>query len=49
MFDEQHDQLPVCASGNVRMMSESPASVIDKVQTRKYRPQAVPNSMLFPL
>lgn len=37
------------ASGNVRMMSESPGSVIDNVQTRKYLPQAVPNSILLPL
>ena len=31
------------------MMSESPGSVIDSVQTRKYLPQAVPSSMLFPV
>jgi len=28
------------------MISESPASVIDKTPTRKYLPQAVPRSML---
>lgn len=30
-------------------MSELPGSVIERVQTRKYLPQAVPNSMLFPV
>lgn len=46
-------QLPIycwpCVSGSVRMISESPGSVMDKVQTRKYLPHAVPNSMLLPL
>ena len=30
------------------MMSESPGSVMLNTETRKYLPQAVPNSMLFP-
>ena len=31
------------------MMSESPGSVMERVHTLKYFPQAVPNSMLFPV
>jgi hypothetical protein len=34
--------------GMVLIISESPGSVIDKVATLKYLPQAVPNSMLLP-
>ena len=36
------------AWGIDRMMSESPGSVMERVQTLKYFPQAVPSSMLFP-
>jgi len=37
-----------CSPGTVRIMSESPGSVIARIPTRKYLPQAVPNSILFP-
>ena len=36
------------SEGMLLMMSESPGSVMDREQTRKYLPQAVPNSMLLP-
>jgi len=35
-------------AGSSLTISESPGSVMDKVETRKYLPQAVPKSMLFP-
>jgi len=40
---------PPSLAGMERMMSESPGSVMESVQTRKYLPQAVPNSMLLPV
>ncbi len=36
------------ASGMDLMMSESPGSVMERVQTLKYFPQAVPSSLLLP-
>lgn len=32
--------------GTLKLISESPASVTVKIETRKYLPQAVPKSML---
>lgn len=37
-----------CPSGIVRMISESPGSMIDNVLTLKYLPQAVPRELLSP-
>lgn len=39
---------PPSPEGMDRIMSESPGSVIDIAHTRKYLPQAVPNSTLLP-
>ena len=36
-------------SGMVLMMSESPGSVMERVHTLKYLPQAVPSSLLLPV
>ena len=43
-----HSFLPESA-GTVRMMSESPGSIMERVLTRKYLPQAVPSDTLSPL
>merc|ERR1712110_505384 len=47
--------VPPCASKTdsflsvLKLISESPASVMASMETRKYFPQAVPKSMLLPL
>ncbi len=46
--DGVHSFLPESA-GTVRMMSESPGSMMERVLTRKYLPQAVPSDTLSPL
>ena len=43
-----HCPCPPSLAGMDLMMSESPGSVMERVQTRKYLPQAVPSSMLLP-
>ena len=47
-FDYELAMAVAWSPGIVRMISESPGSVIATIPTRKYLPQAVPNSMLFP-
>ena len=51
-FAEREQKLKIYAStvapGMVRIISESPGSVMERVQTLKYFPQAVPSSLLSP-
>ena len=49
MKKQQVNPLYASPWGMDLMMSESPGSVMERLQTRKHLPQAVPNSMLLPV